>query len=137
MEVTGVKFSSIITSVKRNYSRLDLPNADFQAETNDIYTYLSNIDILLVPSRNESYPMIILEALNVGCTVIASRVGGISEIISDRLHLIDERDLSLWMKKISDLQESGLPDRYNSAFEIVNDTAIDDYLERLECKSER
>ena len=128
----SVKFLSIITSVKADYSRLDLPNADFEVETNDIYTYLSNIDILLVPSRNESYPMIILEALNVGCIVIASRVGGISEIISNRLHLIDERNLSLWTKKISDLRKAGLPNRYDSAFAIVNDSAIDDYIKRLE-----
>lgn len=37
-------------------------------------------DIVIVPSRNESLPYIVLEALAAGKAVIASRVGGIPEI---------------------------------------------------------
>lgn len=133
----SVEFFSIITSPKTNYSNLNLSNSDFGTETSNIYQYLGKIDILLVPSINESYPMIILEALNVGCTVVAASVGGIPEITSDRLHLIKERNLSVWVKKIDSLRKNGLPNRYSSASSNFRENAIDDYLERLECENEK
>ena len=47
----------------------------------DIRPYLARTDILLVPSRIEGLPIIILEALNLGVPVIASDIGGISTVV--------------------------------------------------------
>jgi len=41
----------------------------------------SRSSIVVVPSRNEAMPYIVIEALAAGKTVIASRVGGIPEIL--------------------------------------------------------
>lgn len=131
----NVNFSLIISEPKTDYSKLNLANTIFEDETDDIFKYLFNIDILLVPSRNESYPMIILEALNVGCTVVAAGVGGIPEIMSSRLHLIEGRQLSSWVKKISELHADKLPNKRDVAREMVDDNLIDKYLMNLEHKN--
>ena len=46
----------------------------------DVRTILQNLDIIILPSCEEGMPMVILEALAMGCIVCASRVGGIPEI---------------------------------------------------------
>ncbi|MGB9680061.1 MAG: glycosyltransferase family 4 protein [Thermoanaerobacteraceae bacterium] len=49
----------------------------------DIDSFLHNIDIFVLPSHQEGFGISVLEALNEGVPVIASRVGGIPEIIKD------------------------------------------------------
>lgn len=49
-------------------------------------------DIVVVPSRNESLPYIVLEALAAGKAVIASRVGGIPEMLGPESAALVEPD---------------------------------------------
>lgn len=49
----------------------------------DAKKYLSGADIFLLPSRNEAFPYVILEAGIAGMPIIATSVGGIPEIIKD------------------------------------------------------
>lgn len=46
--------------------------------------FFSKIDILIVPSKNETFGRVILEGMQAGIPVIATKVGGIPEIISDK-----------------------------------------------------
>lgn len=53
---------------------------DYVAE---LYSLLPSLDILLVPSRQESFGRVIIEAMAVGVPVVAFRQGGVEEIIRD------------------------------------------------------
>jgi glycosyltransferase involved in cell wall biosynthesis len=55
----------------------------FCGHTKDAGSYLSALDIFLFPSRSEALGFAVLEAGNASLPVIASRVGGIPEIIED------------------------------------------------------
>lgn len=50
---------------------------------NNINDYISTSNLLFVCSRFETFGMVIIEAMSKGCPVIATRTGGISEIIVD------------------------------------------------------
>jgi glycosyltransferase involved in cell wall biosynthesis len=49
-------------------------------------------DALILPSITEVFPTVILEALSLEKPVISTRVGGVSEFVSDNLYLIDDLD---------------------------------------------
>ena len=49
---------------------------------NNVSEYLQNADLLFVCSKYETFGMVIIEAMSVGCPVIATRTGGIPEIIT-------------------------------------------------------
>lgn len=57
---------------------------------------LSSFDVFLLPSRNEGLPLVLLEAMACGCCPIATRVGGVPEILTDISlgWLVDAEDAS-------------------------------------------
>lgn len=55
----------------------------FLGERTDVPTILHAIDVLTLPSFWECLPIVLLEALAVGCPVVASSVGGVPEILAE------------------------------------------------------
>lgn len=53
----------------------------FIGHRDDVYDCIDALDILALPSLHEGLPMVLLEAMALGCPVIASRIGGIPEVI--------------------------------------------------------
>jgi len=49
----------------------------------EVSRWMSAADVVALPSRSEGYPNVVLEALACGRPVVASRVGGVPEIIED------------------------------------------------------
>ncbi len=57
----------------------------FLGERDDIYDVLRAMDLMLITSDHEGLPTVLLEALALGVPVVARNVGGIGEVISDRV----------------------------------------------------
>ena len=49
----------------------------------DVFPRLSRADVFLLPSKWEGIPMTVIEAMGTGLPVIASRVGGLPDMIED------------------------------------------------------
>jgi glycosyltransferase involved in cell wall biosynthesis len=56
---------------------------DFVGHCDDVPARLADADIFVHPSRSESFPNAILEAMAAGLPIVASDVGGIPEVIED------------------------------------------------------
>jgi glycosyltransferase involved in cell wall biosynthesis len=48
----------------------------------DVPTWMRTFDVFVLPTRSEPFGKVIIEAMAAGCPVVASRVGGIPEIIN-------------------------------------------------------
>jgi glycosyltransferase involved in cell wall biosynthesis len=51
----------------------------------DVYNFIAHCDALLMPSLHEGLPYTLLEAMALGTPVIASRVGGLAEVIQNEV----------------------------------------------------
>ncbi len=51
--------------------------------TDDVYRYLIDSDVFVLPSIHEGMPMTVIEAMCVGIPIVATDVGGISEMVQD------------------------------------------------------
>ena len=62
-----------------------LPALRFTGElgAGDVLAHLRAADIFCLPSFDEGLPVAIMEAMAVGCPVVATRIAGIPELISD------------------------------------------------------
>lgn len=56
---------------------------DYLGLVDHVAPYLALYDVLVVPSRQDGRPLIVMEALASGLPVVASRLGGIPEMIED------------------------------------------------------
>lgn len=74
---------------------------------NSVPRYLHHADIFVLPSLSEGLPVSLLEAMAAGKPVIASNVGGISDLIKDGINgfLVESKDAEQIAKKINYLLE--------------------------------
>ena len=77
----------------------------FQSEPAD---YLSLMDIFLLPSFTEGTSMTLLEAMSLGITTVATRVGGTPEIVADGEtgKLFESNDLPAFTRAIQELLQA-------------------------------
>ncbi len=91
---------------------------DFVGEQLDLVPWFSTANLLLLPSAQESFGLAALEAMACGVPVIASRVGGLPEIIDDEVtgFLRDQDDLDgMAAKGVEVLRDSALATRIGDA----------------------
>lgn len=97
--------------------RLRLP-ADalvFQGEVEDIKTIYQEADVLVLTSDWEGTPNVILEAMASGLPVVATRVGGVPDLVQEAEtgFLVDPEDADLLTQKVAALiQDAGLRLRF-------------------------
>jgi len=58
----------------------------------DVGTLLRSVDALVVASRHEGFPMVVVEAGLLGVPVIATRVGALPELFADEILFFDSAD---------------------------------------------
>ena len=76
-ENSKVKFENFVRSSKlANFIKFWGPKYDWEK-----HQIISNCDILIHPSFNDAFPLVILEAMQHGLAIIASDQGAIPEII--------------------------------------------------------
>jgi len=61
----------------------------------DVAPYYAFFDALLLPSANEGTPVVAIESLAAGCPVVATRVGGVPDVVEDGVDgtLVDVGDV--------------------------------------------
>lgn len=77
----------------------------FVGYTRDVYAEYARMDILVVPSLSEAFPIVILEGMMMGLPVVGTRVGGIPEIVveGETGRLIAPRDAAALARACCDL----------------------------------
>ena len=83
-------------------SRLDVT---FHGNVSDVRDRLLGADIFVLPSRGENLPITILEAMAVALPVVASRVGGIAELVDDGVsgRLVEPDDVAALAQALTPL----------------------------------
>jgi glycosyltransferase involved in cell wall biosynthesis len=55
----------------------------FTGWTDDVYSYISAMDVFVLPSRHEAFGIALLEAMSLAKPVVATRTGGIPEVVEE------------------------------------------------------
>lgn len=81
-------------------------NCHFAGNISNAGAYCEKADLFMLPSNYEGLPMVILEAMCFGKPVVASNVGGISEIVQNDINgYTVENDAKLFAEKIKSILE--------------------------------
>lgn len=70
-------------------------------DENELANLYAACDVLLYPTQADNFPLVVLESMACGTPVISSRIGGIPEIICDKLDgfFVEEYDIETYFKK--------------------------------------
>ena len=77
----------------------------FVGYQNDVAPYYEAIDALLLPSVNEGTPVSVIEALAAGRPTVATRVGGVPDVVRDGVdgYLVDVGDAATLGERLAEL----------------------------------
>ena len=102
LEASGIEFTGILAgegplseAVYAKIEHLDLGASIITPGfVNNIHELITASDLLLLTSKTEGTPMIVLEAMARGCVVVSTNVGGMADIIENDNNgiLVDSRD---------------------------------------------
>lgn len=84
-----------VKEIVNKYQKAGVMCIEYIGSTNQPYAWMKAADYLLLPSRWEGLPMVVLEALKIGTKVIAADTANIND-------LVDERNV--WIYKQGDVQ---------------------------------
>jgi len=83
LEIAGGP-AEMIRTLKARAAELGLEDrVEFLGEVDDAAAVLARWDLLVLPSRREGFGLVLVEAMAAGRPVIASRAGGIPEVVED------------------------------------------------------
>ena len=67
----------------------------FEGIQDNVFPYLAMADVFVLPSIYEGMPMTIIEAMGTGLPIIASAVGGVTDILKDNINAMLLTDISV------------------------------------------
>jgi glycosyltransferase involved in cell wall biosynthesis len=81
----------------------------FAGQTADVRPFYAMADVLALPSHSEGSPYVLLEAMAAGVPVVATRVGGVPEIVSDGVDalVVAPRDMRAFAAALERLLTDG------------------------------
>ena len=119
--MTGVKVvivgdGPLRATLENQANRLRIP-VEFAGGTLDPDPYYRRADLVTLPSRMEAMPMALIEAAAHGKPALASRVGGIPEVVQDNQTgiLVDPGDVNSLREAIARLMDPALRDSMGRA----------------------
>lgn len=68
-------------------------NVVFLGLRNDISLQMNDADLFVLPSNYEGMPITLIEAMSIGLPIVATRVGGVPDIISDKNGVLIENGI--------------------------------------------
>ena len=74
--------------LKKKVEEENIRDVIFTGARNDVENIIPSCDVLILPSFSESFGLVLIEALACGKPVIGSKVGGITEIITEDVGLL-------------------------------------------------
>ena len=149
LEIAGATFSGyegIERALRASVLALGLGDrVTFSGFCGDVWELLRRTDIVLAPSRTDSFPLVVIEAMLAGKPVVAADVGGMGELIQDGVsgflvgredvaalvtrieRLIDDPQLALRMgaRARSDAMERFSRERFNRQIVAVVEEVLD------------
>lgn len=93
-------------AIKALAARWDLgPRVRFLGFKKNVYDYLAHVDALIMPSKHEGLPYTVLETMSLGTPIIASRVGGLAEVLDDgrTAVLLEPEDAPGWARAMAEM----------------------------------
>ena len=91
---------------QHEYTESHSSNCFFLGNMSNAGSYIEYADLFWLPSNYEGLPIVILEAFANGCPVVASKVGGIPEILDGKNGFAVENDSEMMTDRISYLMEN-------------------------------
>jgi glycosyltransferase involved in cell wall biosynthesis len=96
---------------RKSLERIAPPSVRFRGAVSaeEVSIALSGARALLMPSRSEGLPRVVIEAFAAGVPVVASRVGGLPELVEHGVNglLVGVDDVEAWRAAWSSLTEDG------------------------------
>ena len=69
--------------------QIELNNAvSFLGTQSNVHQFISKADVFVLPSKYEGMPMTLIEAMGSGMPIVATRVGGIPDMLDDKSALL-------------------------------------------------
>lgn len=105
---SGLEGDTEVARIQALISDLELADRVVFVEPQPHYalsTYYRAADVVIMPSRSESFGLVALEAAACGIPVVAAAVGGLRTLVKDGVtgYLIDERDPSLYAEALDSI----------------------------------
>lgn len=86
-------------------------------------------DILVLPSYSEGFPLVLLEAAALGCAIITTKVGAVTEVFSDdNGRIVDAGDTRALLEEIEYLSHNDLSNIFINNFRMSHLYSVEEFM---------